>query len=155
MCGMLAVAGHNWPVFARFRGGKGAATGIGVVLAIGGEVALWVTTIIGVLYLLTHNISFALGVSFFALPALYLHQGQSEAAVTMAVGILTMIALKLSSSIRDLQYASQGRSALFLTYLVRGVPPEKVAERRLLLARPTDPAPEPPGLDSGPGPAGG
>ena len=141
LCGMLAVAGHNWPVFARFRGGKGAATGIGVVLAMGGDVVVWVATIIGVMYLLTHNISFALGVAFFALPALYVRDGRSDAAVTMAVGILALITLKLSSSIADLRYASQGSFALLVKYLVKGVPPEKVAERRLLSGG-GDPSPD-------------
>jgi glycerol-3-phosphate acyltransferase PlsY len=31
--GFAAVAGHNWPVFLNFRGGKGAATIMGVLLA--------------------------------------------------------------------------------------------------------------------------
>lgn len=30
--GCLAVAGHNWPVYLRFRGGKGMATGAGALL---------------------------------------------------------------------------------------------------------------------------
>jgi len=148
LCGMLAVAGHNWPVFARFRGGKGAATGIGVVVAMGGDVVLWVATIIGLLYLLTHNISFALGVSFFLLPGLYLREGRAGAAVTMAVGMLALITLKLASSIADLSYASQGNAGLFLRYLVKGVPPELVAERRRISAasqvdEPDDEAGEP------------
>ena len=33
IAGFAAVAGHNWPVFLRFRGGKGAATIMGVLLA--------------------------------------------------------------------------------------------------------------------------
>ena len=31
--GVLVVAGHNWPVFLRLRGGRGAATAVGVLLA--------------------------------------------------------------------------------------------------------------------------
>lgn len=29
LCGLAAIAGHNWPVFFRFKGGKGIATTIG------------------------------------------------------------------------------------------------------------------------------
>jgi glycerol-3-phosphate acyltransferase PlsY len=33
-CGMLAIIGHNWPIFLSFRGGRGVSTTIGVSLAI-------------------------------------------------------------------------------------------------------------------------
>ncbi|TGE14841.1 glycerol-3-phosphate 1-O-acyltransferase PlsY [Hymenobacter elongatus] len=33
-CGVLAVVGHIYPVFAQFRGGKGVATVLGMMLAI-------------------------------------------------------------------------------------------------------------------------
>jgi len=33
VCGLAAVAGHTWPVFLRFKGGKGVATSAGVLLA--------------------------------------------------------------------------------------------------------------------------
>ena len=32
LAGALVVVGHMWPVFARFQGGKGVATGLGVLL---------------------------------------------------------------------------------------------------------------------------
>lgn len=31
--GLCAVAGHNWPVYLQFKGGKGVATTVGVMLA--------------------------------------------------------------------------------------------------------------------------
>lgn len=130
LCGMLAVAGHNWPVFARFRGGKGAATGIGVVFALGGNVVLWTIGLIGLLYLLTRNVSFALGVTFVSLPGLYLHEGRAAEALTMALGVIVLIGIKMRPSIKDLQYASQGRVVLVFKYLAFGVPADKVAERR-------------------------
>ena len=33
LAGVCALAGHNWPVYLRFRGGRGAAVGVGVLLA--------------------------------------------------------------------------------------------------------------------------
>ncbi|MDU0329453.1 glycerol-3-phosphate 1-O-acyltransferase PlsY [Paenibacillus sp. 3LSP] len=31
LCGIAAIVGHNWPLYFRFRGGKGIATTIGVM----------------------------------------------------------------------------------------------------------------------------
>ncbi|MDO7905089.1 glycerol-3-phosphate 1-O-acyltransferase PlsY [Paenibacillus sp. JX-17] len=31
LCGIAAIIGHNWPIYFRFRGGKGIATAIGVL----------------------------------------------------------------------------------------------------------------------------
>lgn len=32
MCGLLVIIGHNWPVFFGFKGGKGVASSVGVML---------------------------------------------------------------------------------------------------------------------------
>ena len=34
LTGILAIIGHNWPVFAGFKGGKGMAVSLGVVIAL-------------------------------------------------------------------------------------------------------------------------
>lgn len=48
LCGLVAVTGHCFPVYHRFRGGKGVATGAGVILFTLPEVAL----ILGALWIL-------------------------------------------------------------------------------------------------------
>src|SRR3989304_1398915 len=49
LAGLAAIAGHNFPVFLRFRGGKGVATSLGVILIYMPQVgiltvALWLAT---------------------------------------------------------------------------------------------------------------
>jgi len=34
LCGVMVIVGHNWPVFFRFRGGKGIASTIGMVISL-------------------------------------------------------------------------------------------------------------------------
>jgi glycerol-3-phosphate acyltransferase PlsY len=39
-CAMAAVLGHVWPIYHRFRGGKGAATVVGTLLVLGPQLIL-------------------------------------------------------------------------------------------------------------------
>ena len=41
LCAALAVVGHVWPLFARFRGGKGASTALGAALLLTPQIAGW------------------------------------------------------------------------------------------------------------------
>ena len=50
VCGMMAVLGHAYSVFVRFKGGKGVATAAGVMLALtplalGASFAVWVVVV--------------------------------------------------------------------------------------------------------------
>ncbi len=59
LSGLAAVGGHNWPVWFGFRGGRGIATSIGVILAFNPTV-FGVLTLIGVLIIIiTRYVSLA------------------------------------------------------------------------------------------------
>ena len=45
LCGALAITGHNWPIWFRFKGGKGIATTIGVMATL----AFWPALYAGVI----------------------------------------------------------------------------------------------------------
>lgn len=34
LCGLAVVAGHNWPLYYKFRGGKGMATSVGAIIVL-------------------------------------------------------------------------------------------------------------------------
>jgi glycerol-3-phosphate acyltransferase PlsY len=57
ICGVAAIAGHNWPIFFGFRGGKGIATTIGVMITLAFLPALIVIVIAIVAIAITRYVS--------------------------------------------------------------------------------------------------
>ena len=55
--GAFAVAGHNWPVFAKFKGGKGIAASLGAILAIEPWFGLGCVVVEAVVVILTRYVS--------------------------------------------------------------------------------------------------
>ncbi|MEZ4554581.1 MAG: glycerol-3-phosphate 1-O-acyltransferase PlsY [Dehalococcoidia bacterium] len=55
--GVAAVAGHTWPVFAGFRGGRGVATSFGAFLAVAPLAALLTLVIGGIVLGVTRYVS--------------------------------------------------------------------------------------------------
>ncbi len=60
VAGFAAVIGHNWPVFIKFRGGKGAATVLGVLVALTPVELLIGAAIVIALIGVTRNVRLAL-----------------------------------------------------------------------------------------------
>lgn len=65
---LAAVAGHNWPLYWQFQGGKGLATSLGVALAIYPPVVPPAAITLGVLVFLTRNSDLATVITFSGLP---------------------------------------------------------------------------------------
>jgi glycerol-3-phosphate acyltransferase PlsY len=66
--GFAAVAGHNWPVFLKFKGGKGAATTIGVLFALTPlEFAISLALILAFI-VITSNVRLGVAVGLAVLP---------------------------------------------------------------------------------------
>ena len=66
--GFAAVAGHNWPIFLRFKGGKGAATTIGVLLALVPREFAISFAIMAIVIIVTSNVRLAIAVGLAFLP---------------------------------------------------------------------------------------
>lgn len=86
--GLAAFLGHTYPLYLKFQGGKGVATGFGVLLALWPSVAalgagLWIVTV-----LVTRYVSVGSLVAFGFLPAIVwvVHQRLLPLLVALVVG---------------------------------------------------------------------
>jgi acyl-phosphate glycerol 3-phosphate acyltransferase len=64
LAGLTVVVGHNWSIFLRFRGGKGALTTYGVLVSLMFWQFFIALALAGVLYFITHKSGMSTGVLF-------------------------------------------------------------------------------------------
>ncbi|HUZ01668.1 MAG TPA: glycerol-3-phosphate 1-O-acyltransferase PlsY [Thermomicrobiaceae bacterium] len=78
VAGAAAIAGHNWSVFLRGRGGKGIATSIGVVVGIAPLVALFAGLIWAIVIAASRYASLASLLMMASVPALLVLLGYAD-----------------------------------------------------------------------------
>ncbi|MBC7328157.1 glycerol-3-phosphate 1-O-acyltransferase PlsY [bacterium] len=91
--GLLAVCGHIFSPFLRFKGGRGVATGLGLVIGIAPQIALILLLIWGVVVLFTRYVSIASLTSAFAFPILmaFTHQPLPYLLISLIISVLVII----------------------------------------------------------------
>ena len=111
--GLAAVVGHNWSVFLGFRGGRGAATGMGVALALVTKVifvamVIWLLVITVTGYVSLGTIVATLSVLVIALlfkaPFIYF---------VFIVPAATMVVIKHLPNIRRLRNGTENRMRIW------------------------------------------
>lgn len=68
---IAAILGHIFPIWLKFKGGKGIATGLGTLLAINPSITLIAAIIFLSIFLLTRIVSVSSIISSWALPLIY------------------------------------------------------------------------------------
>ena len=104
------VAGHNWPVFLGFRGGKGAATVLGVGLALAPPLAglALIPVVLGVATI--RNVVVGVASGFILFNVLTIATGESWPLVGVCVALtFGVIGSYLSRTLRDMVQAARQR----------------------------------------------
>jgi glycerol-3-phosphate acyltransferase PlsY len=109
VCGVSAVVGNCWPVYLRFRGGKGVATGLGVFLrlmplAALGALLVWLAAVAVSRYV---SLGSVLGAGSAPLLATALGHPWPVAAAAAAVAVI--IAVRHRDNLRRLATGTERR----------------------------------------------
>ena len=115
LCGVLAMLGHIWTVFARFKGGKGVATGGGVMLGLAPGAAF---AAIGVYLAVTFTTKYvALGsmLAALSLPAfmLLIDPGADRLVLIIALGLAILIIYTHRGNIQKLLRGEESKTDFF------------------------------------------
>jgi acyl phosphate:glycerol-3-phosphate acyltransferase len=85
LLGAMSVLGHLFSVFVKFKGGKGVATSLGMVLAMNPQVALMCIAIFLVVLIVSHYVSLSSIIAAFSFPMMLLFGVFGPANVTLIV----------------------------------------------------------------------
>jgi acyl phosphate:glycerol-3-phosphate acyltransferase len=112
--GLAAIVGHVYPVWLRFRGGKGVATACGVFSILTPVAVPPAFTIFLVTVWLTKYISLASLLATMALPPIAYAAGSSPAAVRAAFAAAIIIVFRHRSNLSRLRTGTERRLAVRL-----------------------------------------
>ncbi len=94
LSGVAAVLGHDFPLWARFRGGQGMATSLGVLVMLMPEATLWGLTIFAASYVILRHFDFSAALGLGLIVALVVLQEKPLPWVLYAAFLFVSIGLK-------------------------------------------------------------
>ena len=93
-CGVAAVAGHNWPIWLKFKGGKGVSTSAGMLLGIAPPAVGIGFVVFAITVALTRYVSLGSILAAIAVPAAFLAMDRTGnhllAGALVVMGLLTI-----------------------------------------------------------------
>ena len=94
-CGVAAVAGHNWPVWLKFKGGKGVSTSAGMLIGIAPAAVGIGFVVFAIVVLLTRFVSLGSILAAIAVPTAFIAMNGAEnrllAGALVIMGLLTIL----------------------------------------------------------------
>jgi glycerol-3-phosphate acyltransferase PlsY len=91
LAGLGVLAGHNWPIYIRFKGGRGESTAIGVLFVLLPQAMLILLTICIVPLLITRNTMLAGAILFAPLWLVALLMGASVTLIGYSIGLPCLV----------------------------------------------------------------
>jgi len=111
LAGVAVVAGHNWPVYIGFRGGRGQATTIGVLCALLPQAMFILLAVCAVPFIVTRNTRMAGVILFAPLWLVALLMGAPGVLVAYSIGLPCLVGLTHLLATRHLPADARRKSS--------------------------------------------
>ena len=101
VAGFAAVAGHNWPIFLGFKGGKGAATTMGVFLALVPREFAISFAIMAIVVIITSNFRLGIAIGLAFLPLIIWQFNGSGMLIAYSLVLSLFLIIRTLTSLRS------------------------------------------------------
>lgn len=108
--GVVAMVGHNWPIFLKFRGGRGAASALGVFIALVPMPAIPISLVSLALLPIVKSATIVIGLIMISTPFVALLIGAPDSMVAYCVGLPVMVGVRHYITSRTLQRLEDARA---------------------------------------------
>lgn len=109
--GVAAVLGHIFPIYERFKGGKGVATLLGIVLAINFPAAAVCFIIFLIVYLISHYVSLGaiISASSFPIVTIFIFKTESTSLIYFSIALALLVVIRHRKNIERLLNNEEGK----------------------------------------------
>jgi len=102
LAGIAAIAGHNWSIFLKFTGGRGVATGLGVIAVLVPKVTAIVFLVWAVVVYITRYVSLASILAAILVPVLMILLGAKNEILYFGITAALFVVLRHKPNIERL-----------------------------------------------------
>ena len=115
VCGIVAVLGHIFPVFAGFNGGKGVATSLGVILGIHPLAALICIGLFLIIFIASHYVSLGaiIASSSFPISIVFLFHNTNISLTVFSIVLASAVIILHHNNIKRLIHGEENKMNLF------------------------------------------
>jgi len=115
LCGILAVIGHIFPIYANFNGGKGVATSLGVILGIHPYAALICIILFLILFMASNYVSLGAIVASISFPLSihFIFKNENLVLTIFSIVLASVVVILHHNNIKRLLNGTENKMSLF------------------------------------------
>jgi len=125
LCSIMAIAGHNWSVFLNFRGGKGVATSLGIMMVLMKKQFLLWFILVAIFFSIIKNFSFSMGLGFSLIPLSSWWMQEPIYIIYISILMPLLMLLRLFPKVLELNRLSSGNLKKFFSFIIKGYSSDK------------------------------